>query len=102
MSTTSKEQGNRTALAVGGFFLLHVLCCGLPLLIAAGALGAAGSILANPWVIAVAVLMAAGVLVWALQRRRKGASVDTKDCCAPAARSDQDPVPGRVTQRTGG
>lgn len=101
MPTTSKDQGNRTAVAVGGFFLLHVLCCGLPLLIAAGALGAAGSILANPWVIAAAVFLAAGALVWALQRRRKGSSGDTKDCCAPAAESGQDPAPGRITQRTG-
>ena len=98
MPTTSKNQGNPTALAVGGFFLLHALCCGLPLLIAAGALGAAGSILANPWVITAAVLLAVGVVVWALQRRHKGASGDTRGCCAPAAGSDHDPAPGRITQ----
>ncbi|MFJ6272397.1 hypothetical protein HTS88_21235 [Pseudarthrobacter oxydans] len=100
MPTTTKDRSNRTAWAVGGFFLLHVLCCGLPLLIAAGALGAAGSVLANPWVIAAAAFLAAGVLVRALQRRRKAASGDTEDCCAPGAGSGPDPVPGRITART--
>lgn len=102
MSTTSKGQGNRTALAVGGFFLFHLLCCGLPLLIAAGALGAAGSVLGNPWFITAAVALAAVTLVWALRRRRAGASGETEDCCAPDALSDQDPVRDRIMQLPGG
>lgn len=103
MSTTSKGQGNRTALAVGGIVLLHLLCCGLPLLIAAGALGAAGSALGNPWVIAAAVALAAVALAWTLRRRRVGPSGETEDCCAPGAVSDQDPARERITMlRPGG
>lgn len=102
MSTTSKGQGNRTALAVGGFFLLHLLCCGLPLLIAAGALGATGSVLGNPWLIAAAAALTAGALAWTLRRRRTGASGETEDCCAPGAVSDQDSSRDRIVQRPGG
>lgn len=105
MSSTSKGQNSRTGLlAVGGFVLLHVLCCGLPLLIAAGALGAAGSFLGNPWVILGAVALAAVVLFWALRRRRPGASGGMDDCCAPAAvsASNQDRNAGRASQPTGG
>lgn len=51
--------------------LVPILCCALPALIAAGAIGALGGFLANPWVIAVAVLLAGGVVVRALRRRAK-------------------------------
>lgn len=100
MSSTSKGQGSGAALAVGGFFLLHLLCCGLPLLIAAGALGAAGSVLGNPWVIAAAVTLAAVTLVWAL-RRRTGVPSQAEDCCAPGVVLDQDPDRERIMQRPG-
>lgn len=112
MSTTSKGQNSRTGLAVGGFVLLHVLCCGLPLLIAAGALGAAGSFLGNPWVILAAVALAAVVLLWALRRRRPGTPGGMDDCCAPvstststsasASASGQDRTADRTKQPTGG
>lgn len=111
MSATSKAKSSRTGLAVGGFVLLHVLCCGLPLLIAAGALGAAGSFLDNPLVIVAAVALAAVVLLWALRRRRPGTSGGMEDCCGPAtsasasasaSASDQDRNAGRTTQPTGG
>lgn len=103
MSTTSKVQSRTGLLAVGGFVLLHVLCCGLPLLVAAGALGAAGSFLGNPSIILAAVGLAAVALLWALRRRRPGVSGEVEDCCAPAASaSDQDRNAGRTTQPTGG
>ncbi|MGG5752833.1 hypothetical protein ACQ3I4_09430 [Zafaria sp. Z1313] len=101
MSTTSEDQGSRTGLVIGGFVLLHVLCCGLPLLIAAGALGAVGSFLGNPWVILAAVALAVTVLLWTLRRRQPGTTDKMEDCCSPAAGSGQDSAPGRVTQRTG-
>ena len=102
MSTTSKGRSSRTGLAVGGFVLLHVLCCGLPLLIAAGALGTAGSFLGNPWIILAAVALAAAVLLWALRRRRPNTSGDKENCCAPVTSSGEDRNAGRTTQPTGG
>lgn len=41
MSTNPDHEGNRTALATGALLLLPTLCCGLPLLIAGGALAVA-------------------------------------------------------------
>ncbi|GAA1640728.1 hypothetical protein GCM10009700_29360 [Brevibacterium sanguinis] len=101
MSTSSKAQSSRTGLAVGGFVLLHVLCCGLPLLIAAGALGAAGSFLGNPWVILAAVALAGAGLLMALRRRRPGVSGEMEDCCASAAASGEDRNADRTSQPTG-
>ncbi|MQB02519.1 MAG: hypothetical protein GEU78_20335 [Actinobacteria bacterium] len=55
----SRENDDRRGgLSTGALLLLPALCCGLPLLIAAGALGTIGSVLGNPWVIG-----AAGVVV---------------------------------------
>lgn len=51
-----------------GAGVLVVLCCAGPALIAAGALGAVGAWLANPWVIAIAVAIAATALVALLRR----------------------------------
>jgi hypothetical protein len=98
MSTTPGSQGKRTALAAAGFLLLPVLCCGLPLLIAAGALGAVGSVLGNPWVIGAAVVVILAAVAWFARRRtgatRDGATRDgaTRDdlCCPPPIRSQSD------------
>lgn len=61
-----------------GLLLLPVLCCALPLLIAAGAVGAVGSMLGNPWVIGAAALLLLVAMVWSA-RRRGGATRD--DSC---------------------
>lgn len=71
--------------------LLHVLCCGLPLLLAAGALGATGSLVGSPWLITAAFVLAAGVLVWAFRRRSARALTRGDDCCAPTTQP-YDPV----------
>lgn len=69
---------------VAGFVVLHVLCCGLPLLIAAGAFTGAGALLGS------GALVAAGLLVMALAVgvavRRAGRAGDA-DCC-PTDASD--------------
>ncbi|HEY1575380.1 MAG TPA: hypothetical protein VGG05_28910 [Pseudonocardiaceae bacterium] len=52
-----------------GLLLIPALCCGLPALLAAGALSALVSWLVNPWGIAVGVLAFAVVLTWFLRRQ---------------------------------
>jgi membrane protein implicated in regulation of membrane protease activity len=93
MSINPGSEGKRTALAAAGFLLVPVLCCGLPLLIAAGALGAVGSILGNPWVIAAVVVVILAAVAW-FARRRTSATRDraTQDdwCCPPPTRSQSD------------
>jgi thiol:disulfide interchange protein len=69
MSTGSDHEGKPTGLATGALVLLAALCCGLPLLLAAGALAGLGSVLGNPWVIGAAVALAVGVVTWRLRHR---------------------------------
>ncbi|MHA7295207.1 hypothetical protein [Arthrobacter sp. HLT1-21] len=94
---SEQKQGNKTALVVAGFVLLHVLCCGLPLLIAAGALGATGSLLGNPWLITAAVVLALGVLVWVFRRRASG-KTDDGDCCVPPGTPGRDQIQNQTGQ----
>lgn len=83
LSTDSKRR-SRTLPLVTGFVLLHVVCCGLILTLGvAGALGAIGAVLGNPWFIVAAVILV-GVLVIAALRRRAGRkSPSGEDCCEP-------------------
>ena len=86
MSTEPKSRTAPTVLVALGIVLLPLLCCGIPLLIgvgAAGALGATGVALGNLWMIFAAILLVAGVLVWALRGRRTAGSRPKDDCCAP-------------------
>ena len=71
MSSTPKSQSSFLHLAVGGFVILHVLCCGLPLLIAAGVLGGVGgaSFAAGyGWSAAGPGLLAVGLVIWFIRR----------------------------------
>lgn len=63
------EPGARRILATSAVFLLPILCCVGPSLIAAGALGVLGSWLAKPGLIGAAAAVALTVLVWRLCRR---------------------------------
>jgi hypothetical protein len=72
MSTDQTGGGSRGVLSTLGLILLPILCCALPLLIVAGALGGIGTVLGNPWVISGAGALLVGLLVWALHRRRTG------------------------------
>ncbi|WP_406690319.1 hypothetical protein REH65_31105 [Saccharopolyspora sp. ID03-671] len=80
--STSRKADLRSAGAVLGLMTLAVLCCAGPALIAAGALGALGAWLANPWVLAAAVLLLVGLGAWALRRNR---GTTRADCCPPAS-----------------
>lgn len=67
---------------VAGFIVLHVLCCGLPLLIAAGAFASFGAVLGNgTWVTVGIVTLAAAILVRFRRARRSNGAA----CCVPAA-----------------
>ncbi len=71
----AEGRGGRLLL---GLVLVHVLCCGVPLLLAAGALGGAGALLRSPVLLAggaVAVLAAVGLAVGRVRGRREA-------CCA--------------------
>lgn len=64
---------------VAGFVLFHVLCCGLPLLVAAGAFTGAGAVLGNGALVAAGLLaMLAAVAVAVRRARRSGQD----DCCS--------------------
>lgn len=71
-------------------------CCGLPVLIASGALGALGAILVNPWVIAAALALVAA----RLRRRARRADgccppePSARVECRPSGHSALDPHPG--------
>jgi uncharacterized iron-regulated membrane protein len=69
-------------VATVGIVLLPLLCCGLPLLITAGTLGAIASVLGSPWVIAVAIVLVLGVVLWR-HRRRAATTTRTDHCCPP-------------------
>lgn len=65
-----------------GVALLAAVCCAVPALIAAGALGVIGGWLGSPWVIAAAAALFVAAVVWTVTRRR-GTS-DSMDCCNPS------------------
>ena len=69
---------------LGGFVVLHVLCCGLPLLIAAGAFTGAGAVLGSGALVAAGLLAMAVAVVVAVRRTRRAADAD----CCPANASD--------------
>lgn len=76
-------------------FLLHLACCGLPLLIAFGAFGATGALLANPGVAGAVVLV--GVLVAArVVSRGRSTAEPQDDCCLPVGRAERPHDVGRA------
>ncbi|PND53847.1 hypothetical protein [Rhodococcus sp. ENV425] len=88
---TSEPSGAGLAGAGIGAALLMIACCAGPALIAAGALGAVGGILGNPWVIAAAVLALAAAVTAVIRHRARRSA-----CCPPTTRSadrDRSPTP---------
>jgi hypothetical protein len=61
-----------------GFALLHVLCCGLPLLFAAGALGGVGALLGSPALLAAGAAAVVVALALGAGRARRASGAD---CC---------------------
>ncbi len=84
-------QGGRL---LAGFVVLHILCCGLPLLIAAGAFTGAGAALGSAALVAVGVAAAAAAVLLAVHARRAPGTADS-DCCAVQPDDDRLPTGGR-------
>lgn len=82
------SEPRRRTLTTLGLVSLPILCCGLPLLIAAGSFGAVGTVLGNPLLLGAATLALIAVIV----RRVRGAPAHTPEsnnCCRP-----DEPRPG--------
>jgi hypothetical protein len=72
---------------ITGFVVLHVLCCGLPLLIAAGAFTGAGALLGNGALVAAGLLAVLAAVAFAVRRGRRAPG---EDCCSAPAVADAD------------
>lgn len=57
---------------LAGFVALHLLCCGLPLLIAAGAFTGAGAALGSSTLVAAGAAAAVAAVLVAVRRARSG------------------------------
>lgn len=78
----NETKGSKPEAALGVVAVVAMaMCCAGPVLIAGGALGAIGGLLANPLVIAVGVGLIAVALVAAVKRTRRGGD----DYCEPPA-----------------
>ncbi|MEU4360359.1 hypothetical protein [Promicromonospora sp. NPDC023987] len=82
------DSGPPAALVAAGAVLLAVVCCAGPVLLAAGALGALGAWLANPWMIGAGITVLMGAVAWTMQRRSRnragtGTGSSSADCCDP-------------------
>jgi hypothetical protein len=88
------DQGRGGGLLVG-LVMLHVLCCGLPLFLAAGVLGGAGALL-DSLLLLVGSLVALIVGLMGIGRLRRRSAV----CCVPSeAAPSGDRVPLSTVSR---
>lgn len=77
-------------LSTLGVAAVGLLCCGVPLLVVAGgALGAAGSVTGSPWMIAAAVVVASVLIIRALRRCNARNAKPGSDCSGPAEANRQ-------------
>ncbi len=94
----------RNGRLLAGFVVLHVLCCGLPLLIAAGAFTGAGALLGNGTLIAAGMLMVLAAVAVAVPRGRlwprtppaaplRPADLHRQEWCSPVAAEQDRSVP---------
>lgn len=91
-------------LSTLGATAVGMLCCGVPLLVVAGgALGAAGSVTGSPWMMAAAAGIAAVLIIRALRGNSARNAKPTNDCCALAGADPQSPgMPDLVRERVTG
>lgn len=71
MSRQPDRDNRRAVLVTCAMLLAPIVCCGLPLLIAGGALAGIGSLLNSAWLVgpAVIILAVAAVIAWRVRRR---------------------------------
>lgn len=74
--TPSHDRDLVAALGVG---VLLVICCTLPVLLAAGALGALGGVLGSPWLLAAAGLLIVAAVVIVVARHRRAIDGGTRE-----------------------
>lgn len=70
--TSDRDIGIMAALGLA-------VCCGLPLLLTAGAIAAIGGFLRSPWVIAAGLVLAISAVAYARARRRAGCACELPD-----------------------
>lgn len=80
MSNHDDRPGGSRLLLGAGAALLTVVCCALPVLLAAGALAGVGGFLGNPWVIGAGMTVLVLALLAATLRRGGRDSID-HGCC---------------------
>lgn len=91
-----EPSGTGMAAAGIGAALVLIICCAGPALIAAGALGAIGGFLGNPWMIAAAVLVLVTAVTAVVRRRRLG-----RDACCPPGKRARSRLAGTPSRSTG-
>ncbi len=72
-------------LSTLGVAAVGLLCCGVPLLVVAGgALGAAGTVTGSPWMMAAAAGIAGVLIIRALRQCNARSAKPGRDCYGPA------------------
>ncbi|TDT32969.1 hypothetical protein ACF3NT_02675 [Naumannella halotolerans] len=88
MTRPDDRRGGGLLVAAGGA-LLVALCCGLPLILAGGALAGIGGLLRSPWTVGAGIAVVLAVAAAAIARRHR--RTQDADCCSPqTTRSAQD------------
>ncbi|MEV5089376.1 hypothetical protein AB0N18_15910 [Streptomyces griseoincarnatus] len=84
--------------SVVGAGLVMAVCCAGPLLLAGGALGAVGGILANGWLVTVGPVILLAGTGYALQCRVRRRGAGPQDCC-PTVPAPPAPQAGETPDR---
>jgi hypothetical protein len=87
MPNSRSGQRRRDTLKAFALLLLPLVCCGLPVLIAAGALGGLGAALRSPWLIGTAAVLGVAGVARLLHRRH----VAGRHGCRPPGRDGSTP-----------
>lgn len=87
---------------VAGFAVLHVLCCGLPLLIVSGGLGGTGALTSSPVLLGAGAVVLLVVAALGVRRMRAGGSAGAESCCLPDQQTGRPAAASPVRSMVGG